>query len=141
MCSETRETEFSPSKIRRNSHTCKVCSVKETMLWRLDNPQAHRDEVKRWRLKNPLKANERVSNWRKNHPEEWYEIRMRYHYKNMDKYRCQGLALKEYPDSQVCEVGECSKFGQRHHDDYTKPLEVRWLCIKHHKQVHSKVLV
>ena len=24
-----------------------------------------------------------------------------------------------------------------HHDDYLKPYEVRWLCVKHHKQWHA----
>jgi hypothetical protein len=33
---------------------------------------------------------------------------------------------------------KCSKLGQAHHDDYAKPLEVRWLCSKHHRQLHEK---
>ena len=37
----------------------------------------------------------------------------------------------------VCEV--CKKSNaQGHHTDYTKHLEVRWLCPKHHKAVHLR---
>lgn len=34
----------------------------------------------------------------------------------------------------------CEKCGelkaQAHHDDYSKPLDVRWLCVKHHNEHH-----
>ncbi len=36
----------------------------------------------------------------------------------------------------VCEV--CSDVQtQAHHDDYSKPLDVRWLCPPHHHAVHQ----
>jgi hypothetical protein len=35
---------------------------------------------------------------------------------------------------QPCEV--CGDSAQAHHDDYSKPLEVRWLCRKHHNEFH-----
>lgn len=35
----------------------------------------------------------------------------------------------------------CEQCGQSpaeaHHDDYSKPMEVRWLCKPHHKQFHA----
>ena len=37
----------------------------------------------------------------------------------------------------------CVVCGERaveaHHDDYSKPLEVRWLCRRHHLEHHGKV--
>lgn len=38
---------------------------------------------------------------------------------------------------QPCEVCGTRKRVQAHHDDYSKPLDVRWLCIKHHKEHHA----
>lgn len=35
-----------------------------------------------------------------------------------------------------CEV--CGAKGQAHHDDYSKPLEVRWLCQTHHSEWHKR---
>ena len=32
---------------------------------------------------------------------------------------------------------KCGKSAQAHHDDYFKPLDVRWLCRSHHMQHHS----
>ena len=38
-----------------------------------------------------------------------------------------------------CEVCGDPK-SQAHHSDYDKPLDVRWLCFKHHRQVHGQLL-
>lgn len=39
-------------------------------------------------------------------------------------------------EKQPCEVcGEAQVHA--HHDDYAKPLEVRWLCSKHHNEWHN----
>jgi hypothetical protein len=41
--------------------------------------------------------------------------------------------LKKKP----CEVCGTAKFVHAHHDDYSKRLEVNWLCPKHHKERHA----
>ena len=38
-----------------------------------------------------------------------------------------------------CEVCGDEKV-EAHHEDYTKPLDVRWLCKLHHLQAHGKQL-
>lgn len=38
--------------------------------------------------------------------------------------------------------GNCEACGNPkthgHHDDYSRPLQVRWLCARHHKEQHEK---
>lgn len=39
---------------------------------------------------------------------------------------------------QPCEVCGSGRYVEAHHDDYAKPLDVRWLCKSHHRQHHHK---
>lgn len=39
-----------------------------------------------------------------------------------------------------CEV--CGHLrSEAHHDDYAKALDVRWLCFRHHREVHGQTVV
>ena len=37
----------------------------------------------------------------------------------------------------MCAVPECACRPQAYHPDYSRPLDVVWLCDKHHKEVHA----
>jgi transposase-like protein len=46
-------------------------------------------------------------------------------------------------DGKLIQASSCSVCGsthniEGHHDDYTKPLEVRWLCVSCHKKWHRE---
>lgn len=57
----------------------------------------------------------------------------------LQQERCKARYTARYhlPD-EVCEVDNCNIIGEKHHDDYSKPLEVRHLCVKHHTEHHNK---
>jgi hypothetical protein len=38
---------------------------------------------------------------------------------------------------QPCEVCGSAR-TQAHHDDYSRPLDVRWLCFQHHREHHGQ---
>lgn len=43
-------------------------------------------------------------------------------------------------ERKPCEVGVgCGGRIEAHHDDYSRPLDVRWLCQRHHAELHRKV--
>lgn len=39
----------------------------------------------------------------------------------------------------VCAVPDCCGKPHGHHPDYSRPLDVVWLCVKHHKEAHALV--
>jgi hypothetical protein len=62
-----------------------------------------------------------------------------YRLKEPVKYRAHSAVSNAVRDGRLtklpCEV--CgSSFAEAHHDDYTKPLDVRWLCKVHHERWH-----
>ena len=88
---------------------------------------AHRGRKHPWVRQNGIDN----PNWNGGHAESWFEdsiISKCYNIIRMAKKK--GEIIK-----QSCEI--CgNKDGQAHHDDYNKPLELRWLCRSHHMIFH-----
>ena len=61
----------------------------------------------------------------------------RYYKKNPPTQR--RLARRAYPVSKTCQVKGCNELGERHHEDWRKPLDIVWLCYKHHVQWHNSL--
>ena len=56
-----------------------------------------------------------------------------------EKNRARVAVLKAKLKKQPCEYPNCGNLKtEAHHFDYSKPLEVNWLCKKHHAEFHSK---
>ncbi len=51
-----------------------------------------------------------------------------------EKWEARALARKHVP-KKPCGVCGHEKV-QAHHEDYSKPLDVNWLCKKHHVEAH-----
>ena len=71
-----------------------------------------RVSVKKWQLNNPLE----------------YAA-----HKKLTHAVASGKIVK-----QPCEICGSTYRIHGHHDDYSKPLNVRWLCSQHHKQWHKE---
>ena len=65
-----------------------------------------------------------------------------YRERNPNKYRAHTLVNNATRDKRLfkepCEVCGTTDKIHGHHDDYLKPLNVRWLCSAHHSQWHAE---
>lgn len=67
--------------------------------------------------------------------------------KNRKKYlvrqlTCSAVRWGKITKPSQCEMSDnsiCKGRLEAHHNDYDKPLKVRWLCVKHHSEHHRKL--
>lgn len=108
-----------PTNEQRESYNA---YFREYRLKNLEKLRAYKREYnKQWRKEHGYHNEEK---WTKNHPTQVKAQQAVY------RARVSGKVKKYW-----CEV--CHSLNVvAHHDDYRKPLEVRWLCRSHHRAVH-----
>jgi hypothetical protein len=75
--------------------------------------------------------------WRKNHPDSYIKSIMKNQKNNLDKLRAKIYAQRFVPLKEHCDIcGESDGRLERHHPDYSKPLEVLTLCKICHEALH-----
>ena len=149
-CGQTKPfQDYYANRQLRDGHvnTCKVC-------WTANGRANHaKPEVKERKRKlqqayrcNPEKKAMELAaerRWRTNEEnrKKLTEKQREYRQRHADRYKAHRLvayAVKtgRLPKRPCCVCGE---EAEAHHDDYSKPLEVRWLCRIHHVQVHLEL--
>jgi hypothetical protein len=138
-CGERKPlTEFHRQRWGRYGRrsTCKVCRRAEGRAWRKANPERVAARKQRWVEEHPEKVGERQARYRQRHP---------------DKYRARLAVSHAIRDGKLTKPDRCEKCGGEgqpfsdgrhpihgHHEDYSKPLEVKWLCRRCHIAVHAQ---
>ena len=140
VCKEVKNVEeFTYHKKQGRQSQCKECRKVINKKYREENSERCRALCKKHREEN----------------REFYRESSRKHYqKNKQRFKERGrdyarnsikakvVAAANYAIKtgklirQPCEVCGAKKVDA-HHDDYAKPLEVRWLCRSHHRQWHA----
>jgi hypothetical protein len=84
------------------------------------------------------KASQKYSN---NAPEKRYLSNKEWRERNPNKYKAHGIVAYAIKKGELirekCACG-CGENVHAHHDDYAKPLDVRWLCNACHNEWHAK---
>lgn len=138
---------------------CKVCVGIYYKKWQRENAKECGAHHKKWRQKNPKKCRASNKRWRREHRKQYRTTQRRLYAKNPEKHI---KAAKEYRETHpkaakareecynavrrgdLIRPDRCEKCKKRrkvhgHHDDYSKPLEVRWLCSECHSEVHQEI--
>jgi len=94
-------------------------------------------DVKNHRLAN-IERIRKYDRDRGNRQSRSYHVEYRNKYPN--KYRAQTMTANAVRDEKLfrepCGICGTTERVHAHHDDYLKPLNVRWLCAAHHRQWH-----
>ena len=152
------------SSCRRGySYNCKECKkvirkspegTERDRLSRERNKHKHTQRIKDWAVSNKDRVKEVRGEWRKNNAgviklyaskyKEKTAVRKK-RYRSVNKHK----STAHYLVSCALTTGELVKLpchicddphSQAHHEDYTKPLEVMWLCQTHHSRRHEELM-
>ena len=106
------------------SHKEKVNEYNKKSYWK--NHEKQLDRHKKYRDDNTDVCTEIGRIWRENNPEKH------------EAHKRLNIAVRSGKITRKnCEVCGEEK-THAHHNDYSKPLEVMWLCPKHHKEIHKE---
>ena len=137
--------EFYKHKQMADGHLnkCKDCTKKDVSDYRY-NPETRPLVLLRDRIRGRSEEKKAISaKYRKSlSPEYRKQVLDRYSAKFPEKRKAHHAVSNAVRDKRItkmpCEV--CGNLVvEAHHDDYSKPLDVRWLCKKHHMELHQKM--
>ena len=127
---------------------CKACRAAATRAWGAKNRDAKRaadrahykankDDLiayqRKYRRENRPKLRAYFKQYRADKPHLFVQYRQRWTLANKHKRRAHSILAVAVKNGRISRPANCQECGHGgriggHHDDYAKPLDVRWLC-------------
>lgn len=105
------------------------------------NTDEHRAKVRDYHRRMSEALSEYKKHWAEQNKDKTRAAKQRYIAQNPDKRFCHVALNNAVRDKKIMKE-PCEKCGEKkseaHHEDYSKPLEVLWLCRKCHARHHRK---
>ena len=121
---------------------CKECAKLDVAKNRIDKlDQYKKYDYERTRTDSRREANRKASNKRRRiHSSKISEATSRYRADHPERYRAHAMVNQAVRSGKIekmpCQICGNAKV-HAHHQDYSKPLDVAWLCSVHHAEIHS----
>lgn len=143
ICGQAKpESEFYPIKKWFDSY-CKPCRCAyQRDLYVKTKPE--RQAYERSRATLPHRVEARRTYIKSNNGKEAMRAAHRREYRKFPEKFAARSALRKAIKSGDVARGACKVCGKTdrihgHHEDYSKPLDVIWLCDKHHRELHASI--
>lgn len=137
------QTEKSESDFYKNDRTCKECRRALVRANRAEKIEYYREyDRKRFQEDPAVRARHKSYAESEKGKEARKRATIKYIERNPLKRAAHILVGNAVRDGKIvnpCVYETCGATEkiEAHHDDYTKPLDVRWLCLNCHRQWHK----
>lgn len=148
-CNERKPLDdFHRWKQNKDGHhsRCKQCvKTQQQEIYARPDVKAKRQALgKVWYSQNTDSVNQRSSDWARSNPEGWNAIIRKYRESSPHKVKANEQVRRAIRLGKM-KRQPCEKCGtiksHAHHEDYSKPLDVLWLCGTHHRERHEELKV
>lgn len=121
---------------------CKECTKQDSIA-----RYARKRKELDWVLQERERCRSKQERYRKTHPDNPIisaKAKANWLMRNPHKRKCETAACNALRHGKIQRPSCCEQCGAattlyKHHDDYTKPLKVTWLCSKCHGKRHHKM--
>ena len=127
----------------------KVHRREQQLQYHAANRAARNENTRRWRKEHPERAAALARDWRERNPDKHRAVQKRqydsWRKRNPEKNRAhQKVADALRRGRRMVKPDKCSLCGKKtrleaHHSDYSKPLDVQWLCHGCHRKIEGRV--
>lgn len=126
----------------RRINQCREC---RNAVKRDTPPEKSAEYNRRYKERNPEKIRESNRRDRERHPERHRAAEKASRQRHIEKHRARSILKNAVFNGRIEKPDTCEDCGQQfekrqihgHHEDYGKPLDVRWLCHQCHLAAHG----
>lgn len=132
-CNKWKTSDFFCPSNWNNGGNCRSCNNKRNKEWRINNSEQYRNENSLYQ-----KA------YYKNNKDKILKKKRNYIENNQIVIHAAAILNNAVSRGKIVRPDKCSICGcsnrkiMGHHDDYSKPLKVRWVCQSCHQYIHER---
>lgn len=139
------DEDFQKNKARCGGFNswCKACSKPQQQQWARNHPEKVRASQQRWNEQHPEAAKQKQRRYRQAHPELVAQRTTYERHTHPERVKARKAVYYALKTRKILKPSMCQHCGetkplQAHHKDYSRLLDVEWLCVRCHTLHHVR---